>query len=89
MELEGSSFPLSFLMSLTFGGGGGGGGRIVVVAVVDADVVDTGGEDVDDTIPPDGTRNSFTFATSVFLKTTADCIATRKFVKYKAPSILH
>lgn len=49
MELDGSSSLFS--KHLSFGGGGGGGGRIVDVL---------GGElHVDDTIAPDGIKNSF------------------------------
>lgn len=64
MELEGSSWPLSGLMSFDFGGPGGGGGLMVVtiVVVVVPDAPAAGGDDVeDDTIAPTlpGIRNSF------------------------------
>lgn len=48
MELVGSSSLAS--RSLILGGGGGGGGRMVVVV---------GDEVEDETMPPEGTRNSF------------------------------
>lgn len=60
MELLGSSWPFSFSFIL---GGGGGGGRMQF----------PGGEDVEDTIPPEGTRNSLTSP----LKTIADCMLSR------------
>lgn len=69
IELDGSSLPLSALISFGFGGGGGGGGLMVAEDPGDED-------DVDDTIPPAGIRNSFTLITSVALKTYAGCIAT-------------
>lgn len=63
MELDGSSSLFS--TTLTFGGGGGGGGRMVLPLVV--------GEDVEDTIAPDGIRNSLG---SVLNTIAAACIVT-------------
>lgn len=50
MELDGSSWTLSAL-SLDFGGGGGGGGRMQAPEL-------PGGEEVEETIAPEGMRNS-------------------------------
>lgn len=70
MELDGSSNLLS--VPFSFGGGGGGGGRIVL-----ADV--PGGEfDVEETIAPDGIRNSFP---SVLKTIVVFCIFAQSFLQ--------